>query len=57
MAQGQLRPKLPKLTALMHEAEADVLAYMVPKDHRVKIHLTNPLDPASSVIAANGVFL
>ncbi len=23
----QLRPKLPKLSALMHDAEADVLAY------------------------------
>jgi putative transposase len=31
----QLRPKMPKLAALMDEAEADVLALMTfPKDHR-----------------------
>ena len=31
----QLRPKVPKLAALMDEAEADVLAFMsFPKDHR-----------------------
>ena len=30
----QLRPKVPKLAALMDEAEADVLAYMTfPKEH------------------------
>jgi putative transposase len=41
----QLRPKVPKLAALMDEAEADVLAFMsFPKDHRVKIHSTNPLE-------------
>jgi transposase-like protein len=41
----QLRPKVPKLAALMDEAEADVLAYMsFPKDHRPKIHSTNPLE-------------
>jgi putative transposase len=41
----QLRPKVPKLAALMDEAEADVLAYMsFPKDHRLKIHSTNPLE-------------
>ena len=41
----QLKPKLPKLTTLMHEAEADVLAYMTfPKEHRVKRHSTNPLE-------------
>ena len=29
----------------MDEAEADVLAYMTfPKDHRAKIHSTNPLE-------------
>src|ERR1051326_5905217 len=38
----QLRPKVPKLAALMDEAEADVLAFMTfPKDHRAKIHSTN----------------
>ena len=41
----QLRPKVPKLAALMDEAEADVLAYMMfPKDHRPKLHSTNPLE-------------
>jgi len=41
----QLRPTVPKLAALMDEAEADVLAYMnCPKDHRPKLHSTNPLE-------------
>ena len=41
----QVRPKLPKLAALMDDAEADVLAFMsFPKDHRPKIHSTNPLE-------------
>jgi transposase-like protein len=36
---------VPKLAALMDEAEADVLAFMVfPKDHRPKIHSINPLE-------------
>jgi len=41
----QLRPKVPKLALLMDEAEPDVLAYMsFPKDHRPKLHSTNPLE-------------
>ena len=41
----QLRPKVPKLAALMDDAETDVLAFMsFPKDHRLKIHSTNPLE-------------
>jgi transposase-like protein len=41
----QLRPKLPKLAAMMDEAEADVLAYMdFPAAHRTKLHSTNPLE-------------
>jgi transposase-like protein len=41
----QLRPKLPKLAALMDEAEPDVLAYMTfPSQHRAKLHSTNPLE-------------
>ena len=41
----QLRPKVPKRAALMDEAETDVLAFMsFPKDHRPKIHSTNPLE-------------
>src|SRR5690242_20233667 len=41
----QLRAKVPKLAALMDEAEADVLSFMsFPKDHRAKIHSINPLE-------------
>jgi putative transposase len=41
----QLRPKVPKLAALMDDTETDVLAFMsFPKDHRLKIHSTNPLE-------------
>jgi transposase-like protein len=41
----QVRPKLPKLAALLDEAEEDVLAYMTfPKEHRTKLHSTNPLE-------------
>ena len=41
----QIRPKVPKLAALMDEAETDVLAYMTfPAQHRVKLHSTNPLE-------------
>jgi putative transposase len=47
----QLRPKVPKLAALMDEAEPDVLAYMsFPKDHRVKIHSTNPIERVNGEI-------
>jgi putative transposase len=41
----QLRPTLPKLAALMDEAETDVLAYMAfPAAHRTKLHSVNPLE-------------
>ena len=41
----QLRPRVPKLAALMDEAEEDVLAFMAfPKEHRAKIHSANPLE-------------
>jgi transposase-like protein len=41
----QLRPRLPKLAALMDEAETDVLAYMTfPQAHRAKLHSTNPIE-------------
>jgi putative transposase len=47
----QLRAKLPKLAAFMDEAEPDVLAYMgFPKDHRPKIHSTNPLERVNGEI-------
>jgi putative transposase len=41
----QIRPKVPKLAAIMDQAEPDVLAYMTfPKEHRTKLHSTNPID-------------
>lgn len=41
----QLRPKLPRLAALMDSAEQDVLAYMnFPAAHRAKLHSTNPIE-------------
>ena len=41
----QLRAKVPKLATFMDDAEADVLAFMAfPKDHRAKIHSTNPIE-------------
>ena len=47
----QVRPKLPKLAALLDEAEEDVLAYMgFPKEHRAKIHSTNPLERVNGEI-------
>jgi len=47
----QLRPKVPRLAGLMDEAEADVLAFMsFPKDHRPKIHSTNPLERVNGEI-------
>lgn len=40
----QIRPKVPKLAAIMDDAEPDVLAYMAfPKEHRAKLHSTNPI--------------
>jgi putative transposase len=47
----QLRLKVPKLASLMNEAETDVLAFMsFPKDHRPKIHSTNPLERVNGEI-------
>jgi putative transposase len=41
----QLREKLPKLAAMMDDAEHEVLTFMdFPKEHRVKIHSTNVLE-------------
>jgi putative transposase len=41
----QVRPKLPKLAALLDDAEQDVLAFMTfPREHRAKIHSTNPIE-------------
>ncbi len=42
---NQARPRVPKLSKLMDDAEADVLAYMgFPAQHRAKLHSTNPLE-------------
>ena len=47
----QLRPKAPKLAKLMDQAEPDVLAYMTfPKEHRTKLHSTNPLERLNAEI-------
>jgi transposase-like protein len=41
----QARPRVPKLAALMDDAEADVLAFMgSPAQHRAQLCSTNPLD-------------
>jgi putative transposase len=47
----QLRPRWPKLSALMDESEHDVLAYMTfPAQHRAKLHSTNPLERLSKEV-------
>jgi putative transposase len=41
----QLRPRWPRLSALMDESEHEVLAYTAfPAQHRTKLHSTNPLE-------------
>ena len=41
----QLRSRVPKLAAMMDDAEADVLGYMsFPAAHRTKLHSTNPIE-------------
>ena len=41
----QMRPRWPKLAALMDDSEHDVLAYLAfPAQHRTKLHSTNPLE-------------
>src|SRR6202162_4031532 len=41
----QLRPRWPKLAALMDDSEHDVLAYLAfPAQHRAKLHSTNPFE-------------
>ena len=47
----QFRAKMPKLSALMDEAENDVLAYMTfPAAHRSELHSTNPLERVNGEI-------
>jgi putative transposase len=48
---NQRRPSLPKLAALMDEAEDDVLAYMnFPTAHWTKLHSTNPIERPNAEI-------
>lgn len=49
----QIRPKVPKLAAVLDDAEPDVLAYMTfPKEHRAKLHSTNPIERLNGQIKA-----
>jgi putative transposase len=44
----QARPRVPKLAALMDDAETDVQAYMgFPPQHRAKLHSTDEIDKTS----------
>lgn len=41
----QLRPKASQLATIMDQAQKDVLPYITcPKEHRTKLHSTNPLE-------------
>jgi putative transposase len=41
----QLRPRFPKVAALLDDAESDGLAYLdYPEPHRSKLHSTNPIE-------------
>jgi putative transposase len=47
----QLREKFPKLSALLDDAEHDVLAFMAfPKAHRKQLASTNPLERINAEI-------
>jgi putative transposase len=51
-AVGQLERRLPKIAALLDEAEADVLAfYAFPAEHWPKLRSTNPLERFNREIA------
>jgi putative transposase len=54
----QLRSRVPKLAAMMDDAEADVLAYMsFPAAHRPKLHSTNPIERLNGEIKRRTVRL
>jgi putative transposase len=47
----QLREKFPKLSAMMDDAENDVLAFMqFPKAHRKQLASTNPLERVNTEV-------
>ena len=47
----QMRPKLPKLAAIMDEAEEDGLAYMTfPRNHWTKLSSTNSIERTNAEI-------
>ena len=51
-AVGQLERRLPKIAAMLEEAEADVLAfYAFPAEHWPKLRSTNPLERFNREIA------
>ena len=47
----QIRTKVPKLAAIMDDAEADVLAYMtMPKEHPAKLDSRHPIGRLNGAI-------
>jgi putative transposase len=54
----QVRSKLPKLAAVLDEAEEDVLADMTfPREHRAKIHSTDEIDEIDKRFVAAGAMI
>lgn len=52
----QIRPKVPKLASIRDDAEADVLFCMTfPKEHRAKLHATNPIERLNGEIRQRAV--
>ena len=48
----QIRAKVPKLAAILDDAEPDVLAYMTfPKEYRAKVRSTNPIERLNGEIS------
>lgn len=56
-AQIRCAPRLPRLATLMDGAEEDVLACMTfPRQHRTKLHSTNPIARLNGEIKRRGIF-